>query len=136
MVHDYIPTGLRLKDTNWTEISPQVAADTIPFLGGEDSTTIYITLIIHSSFVGELINNAEIVSSEGGIDEDDPLGNTNDGTSNELATDNNINDSDPGTPGTSDLLGDEDDYDPALIQIECSDPKCLPVKVQITRGQN
>ena len=138
VVQDYIPTNLKLKDNNWVEISPQVATDTIAFLGREDSTTIYITLRINSGFVGTLTNNAEIVSSDGGIDEDDPLHNTNDGTANELATDNELDDDGLGTPGTSDLLGDEDDYDPASIQVECSDPNCKPtdVKITIKRGSN
>lgn len=134
IVHDYIPDSLQLTDSNWTEISPQVAADTITFLGGGDSTKLQITLKIYSSFSGNLINNAEIVSADGGIDEDDPLSNTNDGTSNELATDNELNDDDPGTPGTTDLSGDEDDYDPALIEVECSAPICLPIQVQIKRN--
>ena len=115
-------------------IRDRVAADTITFLGGGDSTKLQITLKIYSSFSGNLINNAEIVSADGGIDEDDPLSNTNDGTSNELATDNELNDDDPGTPGTSDLSGDEDDYDPAFIQVECPEPVCLPVQVEIRRG--
>ena len=59
---------------------------------------------------------------------------TNDGSSNELATDNNVDDDGNGTPGTSDLPGDGDDYDPALIQVECPDPKCLPI--QVTKGTN
>ena len=123
-----------MNDTNWDEISAQVAADTISSLIGGDSTSLFITLRIHSSFSGNLINNAEIVSADGGIDEDSPLTNTNDGSSNELATDNNVNDDGPNTPGTGDLPSDEDDYDPALIQVECPDPACL--LIQVTNGFN
>ncbi len=134
VIHDYIPAGLVLfTDSNWNEISPQVAADTIAFLGREDSTKLYITLRIHSSFTGQLINNAEIVAADGGIDEDDPLSNTNDGTSNELATDNEINDNGHGTPGSSDLPSDEDDYDPAVIQVACKEEICIPVDIKITK---
>lgn len=134
VIHDYIPTGLRLKDNNWTEINQQLAVDTIAFLGREDSITLQITMIIHSSFMGQLINNAEIVAADGGIDADDPLSNINDGTTNELGTDNELNDNHPGTPGTSDLPGDEDDYDAAFIEVECSAPKCVPRQIEILRN--
>jgi len=119
VIQDYIPLEMQLNDGNWTSSSPQVASRTIPFIGKGDSTTLSITLSINSGFVGQSINNAEIVAADGGIDEDDPLTNINDGTTNELPTDNNIDDSDPGTPGTMDFGGDEDDYDPALIIVDC-----------------
>ena len=128
VVYDYIPTGLVLNDSNWNETSPQVGEETIATLAGGDSTILYITLRIHSSFSGNLVNNAEIVSADGGIDEDSPLATTNDGSTNELATDNNVNDDGPNTPGTGDLPSDEDDYDPALIQVECPEPVCLPIQ--------
>jgi len=134
VIHDYIPTGLKLNDSNWNETTPQVAEDAIAFLGRGDSTSLFITMRIYSSFSGQLINNAEIVSGDGGIDEDSPLSNTNDGTTNELATNNNLDDDGSGTPGTMDLPSDEDDYDPALIEVECPDPACLPV--QVTNGSN
>ena len=101
--------------------------NSIPFLGSGDSTSLFINLTIDSNFiVGEIINNAEIVAADGGIDEDDPLSNTNDGTTNELATDNNIDDDGQNTPGTTDLPSDEDDYDPALIMIDCREPAQIP----------
>ena len=66
------------------------------------------------------------LEQEGGIDEDDPLSNTNNGTTNELSTDNNIDDDGPNTPGIIDLPNDEDDYDPALIEIDCREPAITP----------
>ena len=106
-----------------------MAADTVAFLASGDSTSLFITFRIHSSFSGNLINNAEIVFADGGIDEDSPLSNINDGSTNELSSDDNINDDGPGTPGTVDLPTDEDDYDPAFIQVECPEPQCLLIQI-------
>ena len=64
VIHDYIPTGLTLNDNSWNEVSPQVAEDNIAFLGREDSTKLYITLRIYSSFAGQLINLSLIHISE------------------------------------------------------------------------
>ncbi len=134
VINDYIPSGMALNDTNWNEVSPQVATSTITTLAPGDSTILYITMRIFSSFSGNLVNSAEIVAADGGIDEDSPLSNTNDGSTNELATDNNINDDGSNTPGTADLASDEDDYDPALIQVECAAPECLPIQIQVNQN--
>ena len=42
---------------------------------------------------------------------------TNDGSTNELDNDNNVDDDGNGTPGSMDNPDDEDDYDPALVSI-------------------
>ncbi|MEL6122987.1 MAG: hypothetical protein AAFR14_04640, partial [Bacteroidota bacterium] len=39
----------------------------------------------------------------------------------EVPTDNNIDDEAPGTPGLADLIGDEDDYDPAQVFVQTFD---------------
>ena len=50
---------------------------------------------------------------------DDDLSNTNDGTNPELSSDDDINDDREGTPGTEDNPNDEDDYDPAFVDVDC-----------------
>jgi len=98
-----------------------------------DSATLNITLRINSGFrsaTGALVNNAEITATSGGQDSDSPLTILNDGTTNELATDNDIDDEAAGTPGSADNPADEDDYDAAQINVNCPAPVCLPVTVE------
>jgi len=132
-IRDYIPTGLRLNDSNWDAVGmTQVAVDTIPFLAAGDSTDLTITLRISSGFrsaTGNLVNNAEITSALGGMDSDSDLSIQNDGSTNELATDNDINDDYANAPGTTDNAADEDDYDAAQINVNCPTPICLPVTI-------
>lgn len=63
-----------------------------------------------------------------------PLSNTNNGSSNELGSDDNVNDDGPGTPGIADLPTDEDDYDPAFIQVDCPQPVCEPHQIQVNQN--
>ncbi len=103
-------------------------------LASGDAAVVTINFTISNSFTGtSIVNNAEIVDaseSNGGptaVDEDSPLGNTNDGSTNELATDNDIDDD---STGGTDNPNDEDDYDPALISVDpCPDPNCVGVNV-------
>jgi len=134
-VRDYFPIEMRLNDSAWDTISMQVATRMISNIAPGDSATLNITLRINSGFQSTshtLVNNAEIVSTSGGIDSDSPLVIINDGTTNELATDNDINDEAPGTPGTIDNPADEDDYDAAQIIVICPPLECLPVSVNPT----
>ncbi|MEZ4987014.1 MAG: SdrD B-like domain-containing protein [Saprospiraceae bacterium] len=89
-----------------------------------DAVTVTVTGEINAAFTGtSLVNNAEIIDAsetDGGptaTDSDSPLTTINNGMTNELATDNDINDEAAGTPGTMDNAGDEDDYDPAQINV-------------------
>ena len=131
IVHDYIPTGFTLNDANWDNTAnAAVAVDTITTLAVGDSATLTITLRIDIGFTGQLVNNAEIVSAMGGTDSDSPLTSINDGSTNELSTDDDVDDNGTGTPGTVDNAADEDDYDPAQINVGCPTGDCPPVTVE------
>lgn len=131
IVHDYIPTGLTLNDANWdNSMNASVAVDTVAAIAAGDSATLTITLKIDMGVTGSLINNAEIVSAIGGNDTDSPLSDTNDGSTNELASDDNINDEAPNTPGTVDDPLDEDDYDPAEINVGCPTGDCPSIIIE------
>ncbi len=113
-ISDYIPIGLTLSDVNWSG-NPATLNTPIAFLGAHDSTIRTITFTVNSNFQGTTIRNwAEISAAAGGTDIDsDPDGtNFNQlGETNDL-TDDNIVDQNGKTGG------DEDDHDPAQINIQ------------------
>ena len=112
-VSDYIPTGLTLADANWSG-SPATLNTLIPSIAIGDSVKRNITFTINSNFTGSSIRNwAEISGAVGGTDIDSDPDGTNfnqAGETNDLADDNIINQN--GKTG-----GDEDDHDPAEIQV-------------------
>ena len=137
-IKDYFPSELALVDAAWDLESATVAVDTVAYIPPKDSVEIFITFHIHSSFQGgaiPLVNNAEITSAIGEVDQDSPLSNTNDGSTNELATDNDVNDETPWTPGSADNPVDEDDYDPVQFSVECKTPICTPVQLKINEKE-
>lgn len=94
---------------------------TIDQIDAGASVTVTLNFTIDPDFTGtQIINNAEIISgatTPGGptaLDQDSPLANTNNGTTNELDTDNDIADD---SNGGTDNPNDEDDYDPAPVNI-------------------
>ena len=116
---DYIPTGLVLNDPSWTESSPGKATlnSTIATLNPGDSVVRTITFTISPSFMGSTIRNwAEIYSASNSlslldIDSDPDNINFNQlGETDDLADDNVVNQD--GKNG-----GDEDDHDPAEINV-------------------
>lgn len=124
-VMDYIPEGLSfdpIKNSDFSSAGSNAQAS-IPFLAIDQSISLEIVLTVDDMLPAPiLVNNAEIVSATnvfGLEDEDSPLGNTNDGSSSEIPTDNDIDDERPSAPGVADNPADEDDYDPAQITVSC-----------------
>ena len=125
-VTDYIPTGLILNDSGWSNngaSGPSSSTQTISSLDAGDSTSITISFIVSSSFMGSTItNNVEITSAANAYniaDEDGAISTINgssDDTS-EVDTDNDYEDEYENAPGTSDNTSDIDDYDPEQITI-------------------
>ena len=109
---DYIPAGLDLNDIDWTD-NGATAAITIdgPLTPG-DTTTVDITFTVEASFMGSTITNfAEIedaTDTDGGTTTPD-VDSTPDGTDN--------NDTVGGDDVTDNTAGDEDDHDPAPINV-------------------
>ena len=117
-ISDYIPAGLNLSDPNWTESAGIATLVTpIPSLAAGASTTVDIDFTIDASFSGFLIRNwAEISAASNVLDLDDVDStpddiNFNDPGETDDLDDNDVIDED-GLNG-----GDEDDHDPAQIQI-------------------
>jgi len=116
-ITDYIPTGLLLDDTNWTQ-SGATAVTTIagPLAAGA-STTVDITFTIDPSVMpGTYTNFAEISAAE---DENGNPGMDIDSTpdndpSNDNYTDDVIDNSND----------DEDDHDGADFTLACATPTC------------
>ncbi|MFK8162763.1 MAG: hypothetical protein AB8H12_09905, partial [Lewinella sp.] len=125
-VTEYIPTGMSLGTTSLWEMSGDNAVLVSPIASmapGED-ITLDIPLVVSNSFTGtSIINVAEISSSTGGVDVDstpdnDPL--NDDGGAVDTPSDNVIlgNGKAPGgAPGETSGLSDEDDADPAKVNI-------------------
>ena len=132
-IADYIPTGLTYGNLVTPTMTVNGNAVTIvgtgpnyeiEFLEAGDAVTVTLNFTIDANFMGtSLVNNAEIVDAsaeDNGMtagDEDSPLTNTNNGTTNELGTDNDIADD---NNGGTDNSSDEDDYDPAEVNISQS----------------
>ena len=105
----------------------------LEFLEAGDEVSIQLTFTIDSNFGGtNIINNAEIIAASiidngvTAVDEDSPLTIINDGTINELATDNDVADD---STGGIDNAADEDDYDPAEVTVLCQFESCLPITI-------
>ena len=116
LVKNYLPTGTSLvTGEEFFTLSDSIIAE-VDFLAAGDSVQLIIRVVLDEEYQDTiLINNAEIIDANNLmnlIDEDDPLndhiGMSNDTT--ELDTDNNIED-------RPDLLGDQDDYDPAMVAV-------------------
>ncbi len=124
-VMDYIPVGFTFDDTKNPDFSSggSDAQASIPFVGIDDFIELELVLTLEDMLPSpSLINNAEITAASnllGMTDQDDDLANVNNGSTNELATDNDIDDERPSAPGTMDNPDDEDDYDPAQVDVFC-----------------
>ena len=134
-VADHIPAGMMFMpffNGDFSGTPPMVTA-TIPFIAAGGSETLAIILRIDPTFNGfELINNAEIMSADNefGIPDEDSTPGDNSTTPSELNTDDDINDDFGCAPGTSDNPNDNDDYDPALIQVQPN----LPIRLSYFEG--
>jgi uncharacterized repeat protein (TIGR01451 family) len=118
-VTDYIPTGMSLNDGAWTDNMDGTATILVGDIASGASATVTITLTIDANFMGtSLVNYAEISAANNalGLPDEDSTPGDNQGT-DELGTDNDIDDEAPGTPGVADNPADNDDYDGAVIAI-------------------
>ncbi|MCB9325536.1 MAG: PKD domain-containing protein, partial [Lewinellaceae bacterium] len=124
-VTDYIPTGLTLSDGAWSQ-SGNLATRTIagPIAANGGSATITISFNIDADYEGSsIVNYAEISHAENPLNQPDidstpDQDNTNDaGGQPNSPADNAVNGNGSGTPGDGNPTTDEDDHDPALIQL-------------------
>lgn len=122
-ITDYIPTGMSLADPNWTGTTLATLITPINLITANSFQTISITLRINSTFQGlKLRNWAEISSA----DDDEDISNT---APSDIDSDPDQNQFGPGAGETNDLIddniisgngrtgGDEDDHDPAEIDV-------------------
>ncbi|MEM8584078.1 MAG: SdrD B-like domain-containing protein [Bacteroidota bacterium] len=130
-VKDYIPEGLTLAAASTGDWTLSASLDTatlnmpIPMIAAGDSATVGITFFIDSDYMEEsLVNTAEISSFDDDGDpttdppeDSDSTPNDNGDDDPETDTDDDIDDEGLGTPGTEDNPMDEDDFDPAEVQI-------------------
>jgi len=98
-----------------------------------DEVMIQLNFTIVPSFTGtRIINNVEIVDASAfdngptAEDQDSPFSSQNNGSTNELSTDNDVSDE---RTGGMDNPSDEDDYDPAELTVLCQFNICLPISV-------
>ena len=113
---DYIPSGMSLNDAAWTDNLDGTATLTSPIasLAAGTSTTVDITLTVDASFQGtSLTNNAEISSADDDTDDTNTPPTDVDSTPNTDPTDD-VMGADNVVDGTN---GDEDDHDPATVNV-------------------
>ncbi|NNL93387.1 MAG: DUF11 domain-containing protein, partial [Saprospiraceae bacterium] len=129
-VIDYVPEGFTFDPSLNTDFNIAGSnASAIVNVDSDEFVELDLVLSIDDDFGGNaLINSAEIISANNALgldDQDDDLANTNpNGVNPELLSDDDINDERPGTPGSMDNPNDEDDYDPAVVDVNCT---LLPV---------
>ena len=108
-VTDYLPAGFSLNDAAWTDNGTTATFTGRPLAAGQ-SVEIPITLTADSAAPGDAVNWAEISSDDG--EDIDSTPDANQGNDNQPAG--------PGVAGddvTDNAGGDEDDHDPAGVQI-------------------
>ncbi|MCR9064184.1 MAG: Ig-like domain-containing protein, partial [Cytophagales bacterium] len=116
-VTDYIPVGMTLNDPLWTAVGTDKAKRVIPgSLAVGANTSIDIVLKVDANFEGtSLINKAEISSTTDKDNNGNPLVDI-DSTPDDVDQDKFVNDDD--ITGDGKNGGDEDDHDPAEIEIK------------------
>ncbi|MBK8846371.1 MAG: DUF11 domain-containing protein [Bacteroidetes bacterium] len=124
-ITDYIPTGMSLNDADWTASGNTATMNSvIASLPKGGTTTVDITLRVNNSYQGATLTNvAEISSSTNALGlsdidspEDNDPNNDAGGAPNSPA-DNAINGDGTGTPGGTNATTDEDNADPAQINV-------------------
>ena len=126
---DYIPTGLTLNDTAWTDNTDGTASytytGTLDAAGGaNDSVTVPVTFTIDTGVLGDLVNWAEIKSfqNEDGdtvldVDSTPDMTDGNDAFTGDYAVGGEIPDGSTDNTTDGDGTDDEDDHDPALVTV-------------------
>ncbi|TAG18609.1 MAG: DUF11 domain-containing protein, partial [Cytophagales bacterium] len=127
-VSDYVPTGMTFSEADnqpWSLVSG-VPTATIPNLATSATTTVDIVLTVKPDFQGlNLVNRAEISEAKDGagntandIDSRPDTNPANDAGGKEGSnSDDALNGNGTGTPGDTDDAKDEDDADPALVNV-------------------
>jgi uncharacterized repeat protein (TIGR01451 family) len=115
VITDYIPAGMELRDPAWTDLGGNVASYTIAALAAGAHVAIDIRLGVLQPVNNPMVNVAEISDAE------DPTGlhpidrdSTPDGAPD--------NDGDVVDDDTVNTNGDEDDADPATIELTLGEP--------------
>ncbi len=125
-ISDYIPTGLNLTDGAWAQ-SGSIATRTIagPIAANGGTATVTITFQIDANFQGTSLENyAEISDADNALNQPDvdstpDQDNTNDaGGQPNSPADDAVNGDGTGTPGDGVPATDEDDHDPAQIDVD------------------
>ncbi|MEO1624682.1 MAG: Ig-like domain-containing protein, partial [Bacteroidota bacterium] len=108
---DYVPTGLRLDDANWTDNGDGTAAYNTPLqLAPGQDLSIPIAFVVELGVEGQLLNFAEISAAKDdlgdAVEDLDSTPDTNNG--NDTLVDNEINNAG----------GDQDDHDVEAVLVE------------------
>jgi len=116
-INDYIPTGLRLSDSRWTQEGSVATLKTpIARIAAGKSVSVDIIFMIESNIHSRnIVNNAEIKSASNilGISDVDSTPASENGSI-----------PDPNDNDTADTSGG-DDYDPAVISVTCPCQVCI-----------
>ncbi len=128
-VIDYIPSGFVLNDPNWTQVGDNALLTIEGPLTGGSSAVNNITLRAVSA-AGLVSNYAEIASAQDAtgeqandVDSNADSDNSNDaGGAPNTQSDNTVNGDGTGQPGGQDAATDEDDHDPATVEVEVEEP--------------
>ena len=125
-ITDYIPTGLNLADGAWAQAG-SLATRTIagPIAANGGIATVTISFTIDANFQGaNIVNYAEISDADNAlnvpdVDSTPDQDNTNDaGGQPDSPADDAVNGDGTGTPGDGVAGTDEDDHDPATIEVD------------------
>ena len=142
-VTDYIPTGLTLNDPNWSANTSTATLNTpIATLAAGQTTTRDITFRVDASFRGTvLVNRAEISAASNAAGRQDVDSSPDSNIGNDAggkegtASDDSVNGNGTGTPGDANAVTDEDDSDPALINVN-PDLFDLALTKKLANGQS
>ncbi|MEZ4992557.1 MAG: T9SS type A sorting domain-containing protein, partial [Saprospiraceae bacterium] len=123
-ITDYVPNELVLEDPNWS-LGGSLATRTIPGpLAGGATISVSISFRVADDYPGgTIVNYAEISAAENDLNIDDIDSNFDQVNGNDggglvgSPADDYINGDGTGAPNTGDADGDEDDHDPAQIQV-------------------
>ncbi|MEM7386415.1 MAG: SdrD B-like domain-containing protein, partial [Verrucomicrobiota bacterium] len=130
VVVDYIPAGLTLNDSAWTETTGGLATTTYAgTLAAGAIETLEITFTVADSATGTLANVAEIAEAKDDENKDFPDGDStfdDDSINDGAIVDNEINGS----------MGDEDDHDIAAVRLNGPDRFDLALRKRLASGQN
>ena len=123
-VTDYIPADMNFDPTaalnvanSWSPGGTTTASTTISSIAAGSFASVQILLEVDLAFTGtSIVNNAEITAADNSLSlpDEDSTPNDNSGTPPELGTDDEISDD---SNGSVDNPIDEDDYDPAEIEV-------------------